>query len=141
MPLDLVVIMLGTNDVRSDLKRTPQQIAEGLARLVDVVQGSAGGVLTPYPAPHVLVIVPPRLQDTSRTPINGVMQGARAKSQALADAVSAVLEGRRVPVVDASRFVTIHGVDGVHMTETDHRTLGQAISEEVRRALAKPIQH
>ena len=64
MPIDLVVVMLGTNDLRSDLDRTPDQIAGGVRRLVDLVRGSAGGVLTTYPAPRVLIVAPP----TSKTP-------------------------------------------------------------------------
>jgi lysophospholipase L1-like esterase len=137
MPLDLVVIMLGTNDVRSDLNRTPEQIAAGIRRLVELVRGSSGGVFTSYPAPRVLVVVPPHVEDTSKTPIDGVMAGAQQKSRALSEAVRGALAGTGTPVFDASVAVRIHGVDGVHLTVEDHQALGQAMAHEVSRVLGK----
>lgn len=135
MPLDAVVIMLGTNDVRSDLNRTPQQIAAGIRGMVDTVAGSAGGVLTNYPAPRVLIVIPPYIEDTTRTPIGGVMIGAQDKSRRLADAVRAVLGGTDASIFDASTVVRVNGIDGVHMTAGDHRALGEAMATEVRRLL------
>ncbi len=137
MPLDLVVIMLGTNDLRPDLNRTPEQIAAGLRGLAETVRGSAGGVLTSYPAPPVLVVVPPYVEDTSRTPISSVMDGSQAKSRALMAAVTATFTGTDTPIVDASRFITVHGVDGVHLTRSDHKALGEALAGEVSRVLAE----
>src|SRR3954451_1636747 len=54
VPLDLVVIMLGTNDLKAMFKRSPLGIALGVGKLVDLVQ-AAGEVGTNYPAPKVLV--------------------------------------------------------------------------------------
>jgi lysophospholipase L1-like esterase len=139
LPLDLVVIMLGTNDVRADLDRTPKQIAAGIRTLVDIVRSSAGGVLTDYPAPRVLVVIPPHVEDTSKTPIGGVMAGAQDKSRALAAAVTQALAGTDTPVFDASTVVRVHGVDGVHMTAADHRVLGDAVAAVVKRLLARPV--
>lgn len=138
MPVALVLIMLGTNDVRSDLDRTPAQIAAGLRTLVETVRNAAGGVLTSYPAPRVLVVVPPHIQDTSRTPIGGIMAGAQEKSRALAEAARAALSGVDVPVFDAASVVTISGIDGVHMTPADHQALGEAMAAEIRRVLPTP---
>lgn len=135
MPLDLIVIMLGTNDVRSDLNRSPEQIAAGLRQLTELVAASAGGVFTSYPAPKVLIVVPPAVADTSRTPINQVMAGASAKSLALPAAVRAALQGTNAAVLDGTKVVTVHGIDGVHLNEADHAVLGKALAEDVRRVL------
>ncbi len=136
LPLDLVIVMLGTNDVRGDLDRSPEMIARGIAGLAAMVRGAAGGVYTTYPAPALLVVVPPPVEDTSRTPIHGVMDGAQGKSRALAPAVQAALEGTGVAVFDAGMAVRIEGIDGVHMSEANHAALGQAVAAEVERLLA-----
>ena len=60
VPLDLVVIMLGTNDLKAMFKRSPLGIALGVGKLVDLAQ-TAGEVGTDYPAPKVLVLCPPPL--------------------------------------------------------------------------------
>ncbi len=63
LPLDLVVIMLGTNDTRSVYRRTPYEIALGMRKLVVQVPMSGGGLGTVYPAPKVLVVSPPPLAE------------------------------------------------------------------------------
>lgn len=135
MPLDLVIIMLGTNDVRSDLNRSPKEIAAGLRQLSDLVTSSAGGVFTTYPAPKVLIVAPPAVGDTSNTPIDQVMSGASAKSLALPAAIDAALQGSKATLYDASKIVRVHGIDGVHLTEADHVLLGKALADEVRLVL------
>jgi lysophospholipase L1-like esterase len=136
MPVDIVVIMLGTNDVRSDFNQTPEEIAAGIKKLVDAVHASKGGVFTTYPAPQVLIVVPPYVEDTSKTPFDAVMNGAQAKSRRLAAAVVTVLQGTDATVVDAGNLVTAHGIDGIHLTIADHKAFGEKLAAEVRRALA-----
>ena len=41
-PLDLVIIMLGTNDTKSYYRRTPYEVAVGMSKLVAQVLTSAG---------------------------------------------------------------------------------------------------
>jgi lysophospholipase L1-like esterase len=56
LPLDLVVIALGTND--TGYKRSALAIGLDAMRLAVAVQDSAGGVATVYPAPAVLLVAP-----------------------------------------------------------------------------------
>ena len=44
LPVDLVIIMLGTNDLKPVLNRTPLRIAIGAAHLIDLVNTLNGGV-------------------------------------------------------------------------------------------------
>ena len=60
-PLDLVIIMLGTNDTKAYFHRTPFEVTAGMSKLVGQVLTSAGGVGTIYPAPKVLIVAPPPL--------------------------------------------------------------------------------
>lgn len=61
LPLDLVVIMLGTNDVKAKFDRSPFRIALGMGELVDIVRQTGSGVGTDYPTPEILVLAPPPL--------------------------------------------------------------------------------
>jgi lysophospholipase L1-like esterase len=51
LPLDLVVILLGTNDLKAMFDRSPLRIALGAAKLVDIVETTDGGVGTTSPNP------------------------------------------------------------------------------------------
>jgi lysophospholipase L1-like esterase len=123
-----VVIMLGTNDARSDLALNPEEVAAGIAEMVTIVRTTAGGIATDYPDPKVVVIAPPAIGDTSRTPIDGIMQGATAKSQAIAAAIVEAGEQSGFDVLDAGEVVTVGGIDGVHFLPEDHTALGQAVA-------------
>ena len=46
LPLDLVIVMLGTNDTKFVYRRTPIDITNGMSKLVGQVLGSAGGIGT-----------------------------------------------------------------------------------------------
>ena len=54
LPLDLVLIMRGTNDLKDMFDRSAFRIALGCAKLVDIVQNINGGVATDYADPWVL---------------------------------------------------------------------------------------
>ena len=143
LPLDLVVVMLGTNDVANDQNRSPAQIAAGMAELVRTIRGIDGGVLTAYPAPRVLVVVPPPIGDSSRTPIGARIDAqSQGKSQALASAYQEALEGiDGVSVVDAGEATgVIQGVDGIHLTATQQHALGVALAARIEETLASQPQ-
>ena len=74
LPLDLVIIMLGTNDLKPVFNRTPMRIAIGAAHLIDLVNTLNGGVGTNYKNPKVLLICPPPLSPTiEKGPVFGEM--------------------------------------------------------------------
>src|ERR1700729_2522282 len=59
LPLDLVIIMLGTNDLKVRFKRSPQKIAMAALGLTRLIAGCEGGRAKVYPAPKGLLIPPP----------------------------------------------------------------------------------
>src|SRR3984957_1368333 len=74
LPVDLVIIMLGTNDLKPVFDRTPLRIAMGAAHLIDLVNTLNGGVGTTYKNPKVLLICPPALNpEIEQGPIFGPM--------------------------------------------------------------------
>ena len=138
-PLDLLIIMLGTNDLRSDLGRSPEAIARGLHTLIAHTRTFGHGVATTYAPPKVLVVIPPPLGDVSATPLRAFFSGMEAKSRALAPAVRDSLADADVIVMDAATATgALAGVDGIHLSATQHAILGQALAPLVRRTLDRP---
>jgi len=87
LPLDLVIVMLGTNDTKSYFRRTPYEIANGMAKLVGQILTSAGGIGTPYPAPRALVIAPPPLTPMQDPWFEGMFGGGHEKIEGSSQAV------------------------------------------------------
>src|SRR4029453_12146227 len=56
LPLDLVILLLGTNDTKTYFNRSAYDITVGMSNLLVQVATSAGGVGTLYPAPRMLLM-------------------------------------------------------------------------------------
>lgn len=136
LPLDLVILMLGTNDTKSYLHRTPYEIATGMARLVGQVMTSAGGIGTPYPAPRVLVVAPPPLGPLPHPWFAGMFEGGLVKSRALAAQYRALADFMKIDFLDAGEIMSTDGVDGIHFTVQNNTTLGTALADKVRQILS-----
>jgi lysophospholipase L1-like esterase len=130
MPLDLLIIMLGTNDFKSRFNVSPLDISWSIGRLVKAARCSSHPLLGE--APEVLVICPPPLADLSRSPFAGILIGAEEKSHQLASVLGAYCKENNIHMFDAGSVVQTSPVDGVHWEKEEHRKLGLAVCAQVR---------
>lgn len=136
LPLDLVILMLGTNDTKSFFHRTPYEVALGMSKLVGQVLTSAGGVGTPYPAPKVLVVAPPPLTPMPHPYFQGMFGGGHEKTGQLGQQYKDLADFMKVDFLNAGDFITTDGCDGIHFTEENNTVLGRAITAKVKEILA-----
>lgn len=134
MPLDLVIIMLGTNDLKAEYGRSAADIAGALGGLAELVASSQGGVAYTYGAPKCMLVAPPPMNTLPHPAFAEMFKGGAEKSRLLGAALSRVAAKAGAAYFDASGVVpVVEGVDGLHMSETQHRDLGLA--------MAKAVQH
>ncbi|WP_306258751.1 SGNH/GDSL hydrolase family protein [Pararhizobium sp. IMCC21322] len=131
LPLDLVIVMLGTNDTKCFFHRTPYEIANGMAKLVGQIGASAGGVGTPYPAPKTLVVAPPPLTPMPHPYFQGMFGGGHEKTAELGEQYKNMADFMKVEFLNAGDFITTDGVDGIHFTAQNNMDLGKAIANKV----------
>jgi lysophospholipase L1-like esterase len=129
-PLDLVVIMLGTNDMKQELQLSSEAIAQGARMLVKIVKEYQGMT----PVPEVLLISPPRIRFlpfTSRT----MFEEAEKKSRTLPQGYEGVAGECDCRFFNATGVVSASLIDGVHLGKAGHRILGKALVEETKEIL------
>jgi lysophospholipase L1-like esterase len=132
LPLDLVVLMLGTNDTKVYFNRTPFDIAASMGTLVTHVAMSMGGVGTVYPAPRVLVVAPPPLAAEIPCPwLAELFVGGREKTLALSAQYRKLASFFQVPFFDAGEVISTDGVDGIHFSEQNNADLGKALARVI----------
>lgn len=136
LPLDLVIVMLGTNDTKAYFRRTPFDIAAGASVLVGQIQSCAGGIGTSYPAPRVLLMAPPPLADRPNPWFSALFDGGPEKSRELAGLYRALADFSGVAYFDAGSVISTDGVDGIHFSEQNNLDLGHALVPVVRDLLA-----
>jgi len=129
-PLDVVVIMLGTNDLKARFNKSPWEIAQGIGVLVDTVKASGAG--RSGGTPRIIVVSPPPTRDA--IPLHTEMFiGAQPKSKELARFYRAVAEEREVDFFDAGSVIESSFHDGFHLDPEAHSALGIAIAAEISR--------
>lgn len=127
-PLDVVVIMLGTNDLKRRFNKTAWEIAQGMGVLAGIVKTAAVGRNDGVPE-IVLVSPPPILK---RLPNHADMfEGAYEVSRDMARRYRDVAEAQGVHFFDAGSVIKSSKVDGFHLDPAAHAALGKAMAKEI----------
>ena len=134
-PVDLLVIMLGTNDTKERFASSAACIAMGLKRLVDKAIAAkdcwAGG------RANILIVTPqnidPKYEDTEVGPTMG--RGCAEKSELLAEEFRKIAELTGCHYLDGNKVITAkpNDIDFMHLTEEGHRQLADALAKEIRK--------
>lgn len=135
LPLDLLILMLGTNDTKCFLRREPFDIATGMQVLIGQAYASAGAGGTMYPAPKILLVAPPVIGELPHPYFKALFEGAAPKSRALPGLYAALADLMKVEFLDASQIIESDGLDGLHLTAETNRKLGLAMAAKVREIL------
>ena len=132
-PLDLVIIMLGTNDIKYANRCRAFDAALGIDRLVSTIKRFA--FKEHWPAPQVLVVAPPPLCKTNDEWFNDLWGHAIEESKLFAKHYARVANDQAVHFFDAGSVVKTDPTDGGHLTADETRKLGDALVPVVKRIL------
>lgn len=127
-PLDVLIIELGTNDLKRKFGATPQSIAKSLEALIAVARGSP--LTSPDDRPFEIVIVAPPGIGTLKPPFAADFpEDAPAKAAALAAEYKTLAARTGCHFFDAGAIVTAPETDGLHLEAAQHRKLGTALAQ------------
>ena len=127
-PINLVLLMLGTNDLKHRFGVTASDIAFGLERLVREIRASGCGPMGG--APDVLVVAPPPILETGV--LEPIFKGGEAKSQQLGAEIGAMAARVGLAFLDLKGVVEVSPVDGIHYEAGAAERLAQVFAEKIR---------
>ncbi len=128
-PIDVVLLMLGTNDLKCRFSVNASDIGHSLERLVRAVQISQCG--PGAGAPQVLLVAPPPILETGC--LAGMFEGGAAKSLGLSDRIAEAAARMGVAFLDAADVVAVSEIDGIHYDEPAQEALATAFAEAITR--------
>ena len=123
-PVDLLVIMLGTNDTKDRLGMNAPCIALGMNRLIEKCKS--------VPCwgdhkPNILVVAPPHIGRELRDPCMGVT--CAEKSEQLAEYYAPVAKNQGCAFLDAQGVAEFNRVDYMHLSRKGHEQLAAKLAE------------
>lgn len=131
-PLDLVILKLGTNDLKYCYHVSAADIAFFLDRLIRLIRTAGAG--PDGQAPKVLVVAPPPILEAGC--LAEMFAGGAAKSHDLARAINAMTERLNAGFFDAGQVIQVSPIDGIHYEAEAQQALGLAMATAVRNHLA-----
>lgn len=127
-PIDILILMLGTNDVQPHLNLSANEVASGCASLIWAVQRSMAG--PGFGVPQILLIAPPLLGK-----VKGLMEpffkGGEKTSRQLAPAYENISKSLGCHFLDSSKFIRASKIDGVHLDPSEHKRLALRVKKVV----------
>ena len=123
-PIDLLMIMLGTNDLKCRFSVSGTEIVSSVGRLVREAQAS--GVVG-----RIMIVAPVPVTECGT--LKEVFQGAEQKQDGTVSRLKELAQSLGCGFLAAGEVAEVSPVDGVHLEVSAHHALGKAAASAVRK--------
>lgn len=132
-PVDLLIIMLGTNDTKERFNVNAENIAKGMTRLVQKALASKEAFRDSLP--KVLIVAPAPIESgfEATAVVNEMGLGCLEKSQQLSVTFAEAAKLLGCHFLDAGSIpgIHMHPNDYMHLDEESHGLLAKALQEKI----------
>jgi len=132
-PVDLVIIMLGTNDLKPWIAGRAVVASKGVQRLIDIVRGHPWAMGAQVP--EILVVAPPPMVETGDPDFGAMFEGGVEQSHMLASLYADLADEAGCGFFDAGSVAKASPIDGVHLDAKSTRAIGKGLEPVVRMML------
>ena len=135
-PLDLVILMLGTNECKRKFAYSAQDIAWEMDRFLQKVWTHRH--FRAQDGYRVLLMAPPPITDAIHTSWLGDVfeyDAGRQRSEKLVEWFRQIAAQHGCAFLNAGDFVTASPLDGIHLDDENQRKLGIAVARAARELL------
>jgi lysophospholipase L1-like esterase len=131
MPVDLLVIMLGSNDTKEYFGVGAYCIGMGLEQLV--LKARAGQYGPDGKNPEILIVAPPLIRSNiaDTWPAGEFGRGCIERAGALADRYEKIAKKYGCYFFDAANFVTASENDAVHLDARNHEKFAEVLGGKI----------
>lgn len=127
-PVDLIILMLGTNDMKERFQREPKDIVQGMEKLILEIQATARNAQGNVPR---IILISPPLIDGSVAGVDEKYKGGDKKSQQLAPLYQEMAQKHALEFIDCTQHASPSKKDGYHFEPEGHAALAQVIFEKI----------
>ncbi|MDQ0320111.1 lysophospholipase L1-like esterase [Pararhizobium capsulatum DSM 1112] len=133
-PIDLVILLLGTNDLKPVIHGTAFGAVQGMERLVELVRHHAWSFDTDS-TPEILIVAPPAIRETANEAFAAMFAGTLEQSAMLASLYADLADEKGCGFFDAGSVAETTPLDGIHLDAENTRAIGRGLEPIVRMML------
>ena len=131
-PVDIVVLMLGTNDLKDTFHLSAKEIADGAGILVDVIKefcSEEQGFV-----PKIILVSPPEIGSGMRNSpfFSSFSEDPIERSKQFKKYYREVADEKGCIFFDAAKYIYPSEVDSLHLTPEGHATLAEKLKEVIQ---------
>jgi lysophospholipase L1-like esterase len=127
-PLDLVILTLGTNDLKNRFSVTAFEVALGIGKIIDIIKKSGSG--PDGSCPEILIVCPPPLGKLSH--LSEILVGGQEKSLELDKNFKKVAKLNNCHYFNLGRIIKTSSKDGVHYDQEELVKIGENLALKVK---------
>jgi lysophospholipase L1-like esterase len=129
-PIDIVVLMLGTNDLKARFGLPAGDIGLGARLLCETILASDVGLEGKPPA--LILMSPPPTAPLEKTRFSEIFAGAEEKSKRFAAHYRFHAQELGCHFLNAGDVVTSSSLDAIHYEASEHRKLGEHVAAYIK---------
>lgn len=122
-PLDLVILWLGTNDLKFKFNRSAKDVVQAISHLIEIIQTVTK---------KIILVSPPQVRKSQLKPDSNFV-GAGEKSLQLGQFFKEVAEKRGCDFVNIAKYVQPGDADGVHLEPEMQPIVAEVLYQEVKK--------
>ncbi|MDI2091230.1 SGNH/GDSL hydrolase family protein [Commensalibacter oyaizuii] len=124
-PIDIIVLMLGTNDLKARFSVTPADIAHSIHHLIIEIKSCQTNPQSDHP--KILLLCPAPILEIGE--LGEIFAGGEEKSKHLARYYKKIADNHKISFFDIGSVVHVSKIDGVHFDSDQHQILAENLQK------------
>jgi len=125
-PLDLIIVMLGTNDMKSNFNQSADMIADNMRLVCESIISNDY-----FQSKSIVLISPTHINENSPNLLDSFI-GTTEKSQSFSHSYKQIADDLNLYFLDASNYVITNEIDGLHWDEHQHNDFAKVVYQKIK---------
>ena len=124
-PIDLIIVMLGTNDLKTNFNQSSELIAQNMKSVCESIINNDY-----FLSKSIILVAPTHINENSPNLLDSFV-GTTKASQSFSDSYKKISDDLNLQFLDASKYVRTNQIDGLHWDKNQHTDFGNAIFNKI----------
>ena len=129
-PLDLIIVMLGTNDLKTNFNQSSEMIAKNMRLVCESIINNDY-----FQSKSIILVSPSHINEQSPNLLDSFIGSAQA-SQSFSNSYRKISDDLNLYFVDASESVKTNKIDGLHWDAMQHSDFANSLFNKIKKVFS-----